>query len=344
MWKRAASRRPDMAGIQLGIDRRATLSLMSGGDISARQKGVLRGIIAGSIWTARRLFKAGRVEASNCPYCGTDAEEDIEHRFWFCSRWDSIRAGFPDVMSWDRRMWSSCLKSCGIAHEVSEVIDLGLRAGVAEDGFPEPLLPAAPPVRPFGIAEFHTVVFIAGSCLHEEDSRFRTAGWGVCWNRRGGRDASEFLVGVTQTAERACLRAAVHALEGDVGRLEIRTQCGYAVGVMDQALSGEVADEGPVGPDKDLFGRLRRALGQRNAEDILVTRVRRGSPTRFAAARHIPQEDRQGVRKARELSRRGARSRPGLQPAMDKAKTNAEATERIQRMSPPRYLRGQVVF
>ena len=43
MWKRAV-RRPDMAGVERGIDRRATLSLMGSSDISAKQKGILRGI------------------------------------------------------------------------------------------------------------------------------------------------------------------------------------------------------------------------------------------------------------------------------------------------------------
>ncbi|CAE8649568.1 unnamed protein product, partial [Polarella glacialis] len=50
-WRAAACHRHDMSGIEHGIDKDATLALLSGSRLSPLQKGKLRAILAGAIWT-----------------------------------------------------------------------------------------------------------------------------------------------------------------------------------------------------------------------------------------------------------------------------------------------------
>eukprot|EP00973_Karenia_brevis_P002359 318029-Karenia_brevis.AAC.1 len=89
--KEAASKRKDMEGAQRGVDRRATLSLMSHKKTSAYSKGVLRSVIAGAIWTQERLEKASLVDSNACPYCNSGEVENQLHMWWRCPAWDSIR-------------------------------------------------------------------------------------------------------------------------------------------------------------------------------------------------------------------------------------------------------------
>ena len=40
------------------------------------------------------LWKAGLVETHICPHCNTGSTEDLQHLWWECPAWDSIRARF----------------------------------------------------------------------------------------------------------------------------------------------------------------------------------------------------------------------------------------------------------
>ena len=114
-WKHAASRREDMEGLGCdeGIDRRATLSLYRSKGLPACRRGLLRGILAGSIRAGRRLHQAGLADSSHCAFCGSDSET-VEHMWWHCRAWEHIRvrADVPPLSV--TSTWPRCTRSCGI--------------------------------------------------------------------------------------------------------------------------------------------------------------------------------------------------------------------------------------
>ena len=75
LWKAASTRRVDMGGLTDGIDRAATNAAWrrTGGYVG----GILRGIIAGAIWTQDRLFRGVRIVVQvllrTCHTCGVNA-------------------------------------------------------------------------------------------------------------------------------------------------------------------------------------------------------------------------------------------------------------------------------
>ena len=58
-WQRAARRRVDMDGIEVGIDRCATLALYRSSRTSDQRKGILRSVQSGAIRSQANLYKAG---------------------------------------------------------------------------------------------------------------------------------------------------------------------------------------------------------------------------------------------------------------------------------------------
>eukprot|EP00973_Karenia_brevis_P011711 1584677-Karenia_brevis.AAC.1 len=56
-WQAAASRREDMEGIQHWINREATQALLSS-KIQQQERGLLRSILAGGLWTQDRKCRA----------------------------------------------------------------------------------------------------------------------------------------------------------------------------------------------------------------------------------------------------------------------------------------------
>eukprot|EP00973_Karenia_brevis_P043624 6044146-Karenia_brevis.AAC.1 len=117
LWKDAAQRRKDMAGIEAGIDRVATLALYRRRSLQDYERGVLRSILAGAVRTQSLLWKAGLVNDSACPYCNDGSIETTEHMWWNCTAWTHIRRrhwtdGIPC-----RESWPSCLRSSGIMPE-----------------------------------------------------------------------------------------------------------------------------------------------------------------------------------------------------------------------------------
>ena len=93
VWCQAArdrAKQGDMEGIQEGINREATLGLYKRGN--PRQRGALRKILAGEVWTqqTRAKIPQNREEGSTCKLCGHN-DEDAEHLFWFCTEMEWLR-------------------------------------------------------------------------------------------------------------------------------------------------------------------------------------------------------------------------------------------------------------
>eukprot|EP00973_Karenia_brevis_P083223 11538719-Karenia_brevis.AAC.1 len=104
-WKQAAARWSDMAGIQCGIDRPATLALLGSQMLNDCEKGILRAVLTGAMNTQVRLHKAGVVDGPCCPYCGTGEVEDVEHMWWHCPAWEQIRQKHRSVWFAFRNEW-----------------------------------------------------------------------------------------------------------------------------------------------------------------------------------------------------------------------------------------------
>ena len=90
LWTRAASQRKEYRGIHRGIHKRATLRVPNRPALPEYDRGILRSVLAGAIYTQHVLFRTAQAGHPVCPYCW-DAEEDTTHLFWTCRMWRPIR-------------------------------------------------------------------------------------------------------------------------------------------------------------------------------------------------------------------------------------------------------------
>eukprot|EP00973_Karenia_brevis_P012822 1741401-Karenia_brevis.AAC.1 len=123
LWKKAAARRQDMAGLQDGIDRVATLAAYNGRSLNDYDKGLLRSILSGAVRTGHQLHRSGLVDDSLCPFCGNGSIEDIEHLWWQCPAWDNIRRQYFDPAFSSYASWPICFRRCGIVPNSHEGFD-----------------------------------------------------------------------------------------------------------------------------------------------------------------------------------------------------------------------------
>ena len=115
-WGAASKRRPnDMPGVEVGIDRDATSAGWQNAN-SFLVAGVIRGIVAGTVWTQERWHRAApkKHESALCPHCANGVPETLQHLWWECAAWDSIRREHPAAVAARRPSWPCCLTSSGI--------------------------------------------------------------------------------------------------------------------------------------------------------------------------------------------------------------------------------------
>ena len=85
------------------------------------EKSLLRGLLAGAMWTAARVSGHGMRSNSACPHCGA-AHEDEARVLWECPEWDDARVWLPwlsDAAGAIPRLgppdqWPSCLRKAGL--------------------------------------------------------------------------------------------------------------------------------------------------------------------------------------------------------------------------------------
>ena len=102
------------------IDRELTLSEL-GRCTTELDRSMLRGVMAGALWTADRAHRRGLRQDGNCPYCSKGTREDEDHLLWWCAAWKSAREPFlPELMLLARALklgalsdWPPCLHLCG---------------------------------------------------------------------------------------------------------------------------------------------------------------------------------------------------------------------------------------
>ena len=54
---------------------------------------LLRGLLAGALWTAARVRGHNMRATSSCPGCGSQHEDEV-HVLWDCPSWETARAGW----------------------------------------------------------------------------------------------------------------------------------------------------------------------------------------------------------------------------------------------------------
>ena len=110
-WKRAASRRQDMQGLEsdFGVDRAATLAHYRSSKTSSYEKGILRSFMSGSLRFQERLHQAGIADSAVCKFCGL-ADESAEHFLWYCPAWEHRHLAMAVPSASLRANWPACTK------------------------------------------------------------------------------------------------------------------------------------------------------------------------------------------------------------------------------------------
>ena len=118
-------RRPRIfGGMGPRLDRDLTLSELAQ-CATELDKSLLRGVMAGAVWTADRAHRRGLRQNDRCPYCDKEAREDEDHLLWWCEAWKAVRDPFlPEIMLLARALklgalseWPPCLRFCGLLPE-----------------------------------------------------------------------------------------------------------------------------------------------------------------------------------------------------------------------------------
>ena len=72
-----------------GIDKYATSKVLNSAasKITAEQKGMLRELLCGCLWTQQRKHKHRQADTSICPHCLAEPEDEA-HILWNCPAWN----------------------------------------------------------------------------------------------------------------------------------------------------------------------------------------------------------------------------------------------------------------
>eukprot|EP00974_Lingulodinium_polyedra_P120463 11175127-Lingulodinium_polyedra.AAC.1 len=77
-----------MAHLTDGIDRHACSRLLGKGALQPDATGALRAVVAGGGVVCERTARRWNGGRTTRPHCGLE-DENAEHRFWRCPRWDN---------------------------------------------------------------------------------------------------------------------------------------------------------------------------------------------------------------------------------------------------------------
>jgi len=308
LWSQAAARRNDMHGMQVvqGIDDRATVALLNSKP-PPDELGLLRGVISGSIRLQKRLHDAALVDSPVCPFCG-ECDETLQHCFWDCPQWSSIRMQFDIPAASVQELWPTCTRECGIFIEDAQVIvlkeELAHEAAVSQD-IPSFFKCVESCINVAVLYAIHEqqVLWTDGACANNQDQRFRRAGDGIFYGTGHPMNASMILPGYVQSNQRAELLAVVVACMRDPRPLDIRTDSEYVCNGF--AALSSWKESGWKGDHADLWNLLASALHSRVSE-VCVSWVK-GHAKRVDIARwRTTEEDKKGNDGADALAVAGA--------------------------------------
>ena len=92
LWTRTSVNRKEFRGIQNGIDKGASLALCNSRFLSEYDKGILRSITAGAVYTQQALFKAKQTDHNMPTLLETTRRSNLLHLFWLRPAWDQVRS------------------------------------------------------------------------------------------------------------------------------------------------------------------------------------------------------------------------------------------------------------
>eukprot|EP00973_Karenia_brevis_P038173 5262749-Karenia_brevis.AAC.1 len=350
MWRRAANRRLDMQGLDEGVDRDATMALLSRRSLSNEVRGALRTIVTGDVWSQDRLHRAGLVAKARCKFCNTEAE-DIEHIWWKCPQWDAIRKCHPISVANGNVPMPRCMRLCGIATDSVKVVGcmspqkaethIDLTSGEAVELISDSERESAGTEvvedwrRRESIQHGRIVVFTDGACRDNQLRSIRRAGFGAYWCDGHAKNFAAPLVGEVQTNQRAELMAVVRVVELEERPLEIRTDSMYVIqgfngGLRRWPLNGWRTRRREVS-NKDLWQRLSTLLAQRRAE-VCVTKVKGHASWRAIILGEVTEFDKLGNDRADALAVAGAALHNVSRSARSEQVARHSATQDLQWM------------
>lgn len=320
-----AGRRAAFAHLRGGIDRWATRRLLERKALEPDAAGALRVVIAGGVVTERVAGKWGRPTC--CPHCGGE-DEDAEHRFWRCPRWDGRRrealrhGGFADDPAALRRRLGP-----GVARTGALPLDarLDALAAAARRAAARPVLPA--PFRPAN-EQPRRKAWTDGACLQPTDPLLARAGWGLLLDGPGAATATEHAgpVDGVQTAQRAELTAVAFAVSLASEPLEVCTDSRFvSTGVAALRAGASLVDWAHA----DLW----EMIAPHCRGGFVVARWVKGHTTEEdARARGISAEDRSGNARADGLAAGAARARLPEPPVLAGRAAALRDLEAVQRV------------
>lgn len=153
------------------------------------------------------------------------------------------------------------------------------------------------------ISNCRVVVFTDGACSHNQDARFRRAGYGAYW--ADGHDLNEHaaLQGWAQTNNRAELMAVIAVLQRDPRPVEIRTDSKYVINGFRSCL----APSSPGTHNADLWDLLSGELRKRPCGSVRLVKVKGHAKLFHEKQGLVTAEDRLGNDAADSLAVLGSR-------------------------------------
>jgi ribonuclease HI len=309
-----------MNGIQFGIEREATTALLSSSRLTPLDKGTLRSILAGAVWTQDRLYRASLVSSPTCPYCDALVAEDHRHMWWSCAAWAHLRIEHCGDLLHEVSAWPECLAVCGLLPagfcSLPAAVPLFIDLTIEDDtNAPAEIVAAAVGLNSsHPVAEIchdnRIVIYTDGACRGNQTRAIRRAGVGVFWGIGHRFNISEPLNGAQQTNQRAELFAVIRALETDDRRLEIRTDSKYVYDGCRANMARWKANEWQIGrravSNMDLWQRLDALIVARQPDDICVLKVKGHAKARDILSGATTAQDKAGNDAADELAVAGA--------------------------------------
>ena len=191
----AASRRSDMGGLEVGVDREAAQALLTSTTLSPSSKSLLRRIVSGGVWTGNRAYRARLQPSAVCPFCRSGDIEDNLHMWWKCDAWAAIRNRYgQSVEDFGSESWPMCLRVCGIM-----AASTGFRSWVwgellaADAAHEDPPMTDGALIPQESYSNGRVIVFIDGACTDNQSSEDRRAGIGGFWGEGNALNFGELV-------------------------------------------------------------------------------------------------------------------------------------------------------
>ncbi|CAE8611672.1 unnamed protein product [Polarella glacialis] len=294
-----------MRGLEAGVDRTATLTLLDAKRTSPEDKGFLHTILSGAVMTRHRLCRAQLCPDNVCQFCDSEEVENEQHLWWVCTAWRDVRSQHIEAMLPYSESWPTCFRWCGIMPESNDAfVSLGewFSEGDARQAC---ALSALAGRTQELVVDGCVVVFTDGACRNNQDARFRRAGFGAYWFDNSPQNISCELEGWAQTNNRAELMAVIVVAEQEPRAVIVRTDSKYVRNGVQHNLAGWRESGWRGVCNADLWQRLDDALRARTAS-FRTTKVRGHSNMRHVKLGLVALEDMIGNNAADALATQGA--------------------------------------